>query len=69
MKKQVNKEIRREDRPGLYVIRKYIRANSATEAIRLDRKKSVDDVWLDEEFKKQLPSAIGFNIENKNDNW
>lgn len=42
---------------GIYVIRKYIPANSAEEAIKLDKKSKVDDVWLDEESKKRI---IGF---------
>lgn len=54
----------KDTKRGLYVIRKYIMADSAMDAIRLDKKKSVDDVWLDDESKKQLPSAIGFTIDD-----
>ncbi|HRF70810.1 MAG TPA: hypothetical protein PKV66_05210 [Candidatus Pelethenecus sp.] len=49
-----------KSKKGIYVIRKYILAGSALEAIKLDKKKPVDDVWLDEESKKQF---IGFNID------
>lgn len=51
----------------LFVVKKYIMAKDAKDAkdaIRLDRKAHVDDVWVDEDWKKdnknQLPSAIGF---------
>jgi hypothetical protein len=46
----------------LFVVRKYILAKSAIEAIRKDKLAPVDDVWIDEEFKKTSPgaSAIGF---------
>lgn len=44
----------------IYVIRKYIKANSAQDAIIKDRKHKVDDVWLEEESKRQLLPAIGF---------
>lgn len=52
-----------KSRVGVYVIRKYITASSAQEAIKLDKKFPVDDVWLDEEFKKQR--IIGFNTNDK----
>lgn len=48
----------------LFVVRKYIMAKDAKEAIKLDRKTKVDDVWVDNDWKRdnknQLPSAIGF---------
>ena len=60
----------KKDSKKLFVVRKYIMARDAKEAIRLDRKTHVDDVWVDEEWKKsnkdQLPSAIGFNVESEN---
>ena len=36
----------------LYIVRKYIMARSAKDAILKDKKSDVDDVWLDEDFKK-----------------
>lgn len=55
----------------LFVIRKYIKAVSASEAIKKDRSTPVDDVWVDDEWKKnsatRLESAIGFRAENPND--
>lgn len=50
-----------------YVIRKYIMAKSASEALRKERKVRPDDVWVDDEWKKnndkELISAIGFTVE------
>jgi hypothetical protein len=36
----------------LYVIRKFVMAKSAKDAILKEKKGDVDDVWLDEDFKK-----------------
>lgn len=51
-----------------FVIRKYIMANSAKDAIKKDKTSPVDDVWVDEEWKKNqsrtLPPAIGFRKES-----
>ncbi len=44
----------------LYIVKKYILANSASEAIRKDKNTPVDDVWMDDDFKKQLSTAVGF---------
>lgn len=46
----------------IFVVRKYIIARTALEAIKKDKTAPVDDVWIDEEFKKVNPgaSAIGF---------
>lgn len=48
----------------LFVVRKYILANSASEAIRLDKKKPVDDCWVDDDWKKEnlnnKPDELGF---------
>jgi hypothetical protein len=50
-----------------YIVKKYIMAKSAHEALKKERKVRPDDVWVDEDWKKenpnQLESAIGFNIE------
>jgi hypothetical protein len=54
----------KKPRKKLFVIRKYIFATSAREAIKEERNHEVDDVWVDDEWKKdpnnQLSSAIGF---------
>ena len=36
-----------------FVVRKYVMARTATEAIRLEKKYDVDDVWIDDDWKKQ----------------
>ena len=50
----------------LYVVRKYIKAGSAQEALKKERKHKPDEVWVDEEWKKghmdKLESAIGFDV-------
>jgi len=47
----------------LYIVRKYIMARSAKDAILKDKKSDVDDVWLDEYFKKTEidKGCLGFN--------
>lgn len=49
-----------------YVIKKYIMAKSAREALRKEKKVLPDDCWVDEDWKKdnpnQLVSAIGFDV-------
>lgn len=57
-KKKIQSE--RKDSLGtkIYVVRKYITANSAYDAILKDKSCPVDDVWLDEDSRKQI---IGFN--------
>lgn len=47
---------------NLYIVRKYIKANSALEAIKLDKKAPVNDVWIDDKQleTKEGASAIGF---------
>lgn len=38
-----------------YIVRKYVMALSAGDAIKKERGNKVDDVWLDEEWAKQNP--------------
>lgn len=67
----------------LFVIKKYIMAKNAMEAIKFDKNILPDDVWIDEDWKKgnskRLESSMGFvyheeessldwdNINKKND--
>lgn len=47
---------------SLYVIKKYIYANSALEAIRKEKKYPVDDVWMDDTSRaKQIEKSIETN--------
>lgn len=46
-----------------FVVRKYIMAGSAQEAIRLDKATPVHDVWVDERWMEQEQAAgfVGFH--------
>jgi hypothetical protein len=47
----------------LFVVKKYVWAKDAREAIKLEAKTSVDDVWVDDDWKKQQdlkPKEVGF---------
>lgn len=52
----------------LFIIRKYVKAKSAVEAIRKEKKQEPDDVWIDDDWKRQemnknetrLEDSIGF---------
>lgn len=49
-----------------FIVRKYILASSAAEAIKKDKNSPVDDVWIDEDWKKQQPlppQSMGFRGE------
>lgn len=50
----------------LFLVRKFIMASSAKDAIRKDKDTPVDEVWVDEDWKKgnatPLASAIGFQV-------
>jgi hypothetical protein len=49
-------------KPQMYVLRKNVKANSASHAIRLDKVTPVRDAYLDEHWKEQhLADAIGFH--------
>lgn len=46
----------------MFVVRKYVKAQSVSQAIQKERKTEVHDIWVDDEWKKtELPSAIGFH--------
>lgn len=51
-----------------YIVRKYIMARSAAEAIKKDLKTPAMEVWIDEDYKKEqkdeLASCIGFTVES-----
>jgi hypothetical protein len=51
-----------KEKPKMYIVKKYIKATSALQAIKKDRDTPVHDVWVDDEWsKKELPGAIGFD--------
>ena len=53
-------------KPKLFVVRQYIMAKNATEAIKKAKRADVHEVWVDEEWSKgnrnELASAMGFVI-------
>jgi hypothetical protein len=55
----------------LFIVRKYIFARSAAEALRLERKLRPDDVWVDDDWKRASSAdkspAISFMAEPYDD--
>jgi hypothetical protein len=55
-----------------FIVRKYIMATSVHEALKKERRMRPDDVWVDDDWKKenptQLQSAIGFTVESEYEN-
>jgi hypothetical protein len=53
-------------KPKLFIVRKYIMAKDAKQAISLDQKNPVHDVWIDEEWSKgnrdKLQDSIGLTV-------
>ena len=53
----------------MFVVKKYIMASSAKEALRKERKVAADDCWVDDDWRKNntdnLASAIGFTTTGK----
>lgn len=52
----------------IYVVRKYVLANSAEEAIKLSKRKAIDDCWAEDDTHKEIlrelikkENKIGFN--------
>ena len=60
----------KKDNRKLFIVKKYIMATSASDAIRKDKKTPPDSVWVDDkwaETNQQLASAIGFTIGDDQD--
>lgn len=54
----------------MFIVRKYIKATSAADAIKKEKNTPVHDVWVDEDWKKNhLADAIGFIIDNNEDDF
>ena len=52
----------------LFIVRKYIWATDANSAIKKDRTTPPDDVWIDDEWKKNSnppKDAIGFFVDKE----
>jgi hypothetical protein len=59
-----------------FIVKKYIMATSAHDALKRERRHRPDDVWVDEDWKKEkgnrLESCIGYHIEHdyySSDEW
>ncbi len=54
-----------EKKEKRFIVRKYVMARSAQEALRKQHKYAPDEVFIDEEWAKgkEFESAIGFSIE------
>ena len=54
------------DRQKLFVVKKYIMANSAQDALKKENKYRADDCWVDEDWRNkqkdfcEVESSIGF---------
>jgi hypothetical protein len=54
-----------KEKQKLYVVRKYIKAGNAAQALRKDKTTPVHDVWVEDNWKdKSLADAIGFHVDN-----
>jgi len=45
----------------LFIVRKYVMAENAAQACKLEKNHPADDVWLDDDWKKSQPNA-GANV-------
>jgi hypothetical protein len=63
--------MKKKPKEKLFIVRKYIKALSAAEAIRKERSAPVDDVWIDDDWKRgqssQLAEAMGFSLPPKHE--
>ncbi len=41
----------------MFIVRKYVLAKDAAQALRFEKKQAADDVWLDDDWKKAQPNA------------
>ena len=57
----------KKDQLKLFIVRKYIMARSANDALKKEKGCLPDDCWLDDEYRKMRTNekvpAIGFNVE------
>ena len=61
----------KKDNLKLFILKKYVMATSASDAIKKDKITPPQDVWIDEDWSKgqkdKLASAIGFQIGDDED--
>lgn len=51
----------------LYVVTKFIFANSAEEAIRKDKTSKVNEIWIENDWKKNKVESLINNKKHKNE--
>lgn len=52
----------------MYIVRKYIKAVDVKQALRLEPKTPVHDLWIDADWKEEkLADAIGFELDEPED--
>lgn len=59
-------------RDKMFVVRKFIRAKSAQDALKKERRYKPDEVFLDKDSPVNLESQIGFHVEHdyySSDEW
>jgi len=61
---------KKSDGKKRFIVKKYIMARSAAEALLIEAKIGADDVWIDEEWKNKNEfgaDAIGFDVPQDTD--
>ena len=62
----------KKENKKMFVVRKYILAISASEALKKERRYRPDEVFIDDDWRKEkgnrLESAMGFTVEHPYDN-
>lgn len=54
--------MKKDEKPKMYVVRKYIKATDVRQALRKEPKTPVHDCWVSDDWgKENLASAIGFD--------
>lgn len=68
-----NQKKKPQNKPKMFIIRKYIMAKNAAEAIKKDTKAPVHDVFIDDDWRKsqvdRLEDAIGFVMRTERDDY
>ena len=56
----------KKQKEKMFIVKKYVKAVSALEALKKERRQPADDCWIDEDWKKDnLANAIGFSVDRK----
>lgn len=59
---------RSSEKDKMYIVRKYIKAVDVKQALRLEPKTPVHDLWIDADWREdKLADAIGFELDEPED--